>query len=198
LPEYITLSKPTTSFLKEKNSKFYGFAYPVQDKTEIDVILKGLKSEHTEASHHCYAFSLGLNGSDYRYSDDGEPSNSAGSPIYRQILSSNSVNIFVVVVRYYGGKKLGVSGLIDAYGQAAKECLLPEFLITKRPKTWVHIRSKPNFGYKFYQLASQMKWEIYSAIEGDPDLFKVLIDDDNIQEVEKMLKELQYFELSSL
>ena len=106
--------------LKEKGSKFIGFAFPINNEKELKTALEGLKIEHPKATHHCYAFRIGINGENYRANDDGEPSGSAGLPIYNQLLAHNLTNILVVIVRYYGGTKLGVSGLVKAYKESTK------------------------------------------------------------------------------
>ena len=114
--EFRTIKSPVEDILlKEKGSKFLGFAYPVNDEKELKKSLDALKAEHPKATHHCYAYRLGLNGENYRANDDGEPSGSAGLPIYNQLLANELTNILLVVVRYYGGTKLGVSGLVKAY-----------------------------------------------------------------------------------
>jgi uncharacterized YigZ family protein len=120
---YKNISKKSESLLKEKGSKFYAYAFPVNSEEEIINELNILKKEHAQATHICYAYKLGLNQIKYRYNDDGEPSNSAGAPIYGQINSFELTNIFIAVVRYYGGTKLGVGGLIQAYRLAAKEAI---------------------------------------------------------------------------
>lgn len=127
------------TLLKEKGSKFIGFAYPVNNETELKSVLEQLKNEHPKATHHCYAFRLGLNGENYRANDDGEPSGSAGLPIYNQLLANDITNILVVVVRYYGGTKLGVSGLVKAYKESAKLTLDECTIITKELESEVEI-----------------------------------------------------------
>lgn len=110
--------------IKEKNSKFIGFAFPINSQSDVKTILKEIKSKHQNANHLCYAYQLYENAKiHYRYNDDGEPNNSAGLPIYRQIQSFDTTNIIVVVIRYFGGTKLGVSGLINAYKNTAKQTL---------------------------------------------------------------------------
>lgn len=118
-------------FLKEKGSKFIGFAYPVKNESELKLILENLKNQHPKATHHCYAFRLGLMGENYRANDDGEPSGSAGLPIYNQLLANEITNVLIVVVRYYGGTKLGVSGLVKAYKESAKLVLDECNIVTK-------------------------------------------------------------------
>lgn len=105
---------------KEKSSKFFGYAYPVANEDDVKQIIETLKKEHHTARHWCYAYQLGTETITYRANDDGEPSNSAGMPIYGQIQSFSVTNILIVVVRYFGGIKLGVGGLISAYRTTAQ------------------------------------------------------------------------------
>ncbi len=117
--------------LKEKGSKFIGFAFPVNNDVEVKECLEKVRSEHPKATHHCYAFRLGIEGEIYRANDDGEPNGSAGLPIYNQLLANEVTNVLLIVVRYYGGTKLGVSGLVKAYKESAKMTLEEAKIITK-------------------------------------------------------------------
>ena len=125
--------------LKEKGSKFIGFAFPVDSETALKKSLEKVKTEHPKATHHCYAFRLGISGENYRANDDGEPNGSAGLPIYNQLLAHEITNVLVIVVRYYGGTKLGVSGLVKAYKESAKLTLDASEIITKDLETTVTI-----------------------------------------------------------
>ncbi|MDA8594901.1 YigZ family protein [Flavobacteriaceae bacterium] len=120
------------SYFKEKGSKFYGFAFPVKSEEEVKQALETVKKSHYSARHWCYAYRLGVEGKDYRVNDDGEPSNSAGQPIYGQILAKDLTDVLVVVVRYFGGVKLGVGGLIQAYKLSA-QLVLNEAKIIDHP-----------------------------------------------------------------
>ncbi len=121
---YKTIDKPSSEVLfKDKGSKFFGYAFPVNSEEEAIQIITDLKVKHHKARHWCYAYKIGVESESYRVNDDGEPNNSAGQPIYGQILSFEVTNILVVVVRYFGGVKLGVGGLINAYKTAAKLAL---------------------------------------------------------------------------
>jgi len=116
-----TISKPLEeTLLKEKGSKFFGYAFPVETEEMAMGCLEGVKEKHKNARHFCYAYQLGTDQIYFRANDDGEPSNSAGIPIYGQIQSFDLTNVLVVVVRYFGGTKLGVGGLISAYKNSAK------------------------------------------------------------------------------
>ena len=120
LDTYLTLAQPGESLHKVKGSKHFGYAFNVNNEEEIKERLDEIRKLHHAARHHCYAWKLGLDDNHYRANDDGEPSNSAGKPIYGTILSAEITNVLIVVVRYFGGTKLGVGGLIDAYRSAAK------------------------------------------------------------------------------
>lgn len=120
---YQTIASPSEGIYKEKGSKFLAFVFPIFNEEEFKNHLTQLKKDYHDARHHCYAFKLGLTENEYRYSDDGEPNNSAGKPIYGQILSKNLTNVGIVVVRYFGGTKLGVGGLVSAYKEAAADAL---------------------------------------------------------------------------
>jgi uncharacterized YigZ family protein len=129
---YKTITKPSDEVLfKDKNSKFFGYAFPVINENDIKSHIESLKKQHHSARHWCYAYQLGTENIIYRANDDGEPSNSAGQPIYGQIQSFNVTNILIVIVRYFGGVKLGVGGLINAYKTTAKLALEKSNIIEK-------------------------------------------------------------------
>ena len=125
---------------KEKGSKFLGYAYPCKSKIEVKSHLERLRKENPGSVHVCYAYCLGSNKDDYRYSDDGEPSNSAGAPIYGQIKSFDLTNVLVAVVRYYGGTNLGVGGLINAYRTAAKGAFENAKIIEDEDRVEIEVR----------------------------------------------------------
>lgn len=116
---YITISTPGEAIYKEKGSKFLSFAFHIDDEDEADAIRKDLKKKYYDATHVVYAFRIGAEGQQFRAADDGEPSGSSGLPVLNTIKSRNITNVIVLVVRYFGGTKLGIPGLIDAYSQAA-------------------------------------------------------------------------------
>ncbi len=129
---YKTISQPSSEILyKEKNSKFYGYAFPVSNEEEIKTHIEQLRKQHYGAVHYCYAFQIGTQPIYFRANDDGEPSNTAGMPIYGQIQSFGLTNVLVVVVRFFGGIKLGVGGLISAYRIAAQMALDEAEIIEK-------------------------------------------------------------------
>jgi len=131
LDTYLTIAAATIGEYKEKGSKFIAYSYFVETEEAVKEKLDILKKEHFKATHHCYAYRLGTVGKRYRANDDGEPSGTAGRPILGQIDSFSLSNLLVVVVRYYGGTKLGTSGLITAYRTAAQEALLQAEIVEK-------------------------------------------------------------------
>ncbi|PKP12358.1 MAG: YigZ family protein [Bacteroidetes bacterium HGW-Bacteroidetes-3] len=119
------------ALFKEKGSKFIGYVFPIENEEEVKIHIDELKKKHHAARHWCYAWQLGVEEKSYRVNDDGEPNNSAGNPIYGQILSKDITNVLVVVVRYFGGTKLGVGGLITAYKTTAKLILDEATIVDK-------------------------------------------------------------------
>ncbi len=120
---YKTLESPAEGTYREKGSRFIAFGFPVQNEEEIRNILASLRKKYHDARHHCYAYRLGSIGETYRVNDDGEPSGTAGKPIYGQMLSNNLTHVLVVVVRYFGGTLLGTGGLITAYRSATADMI---------------------------------------------------------------------------
>ena len=128
---YYTIEKESQGYFKDKGSKFYAFAFPLQNEDDVKDILTRLKKEHHSARHHCFAWRLGAQEITFRANDDGEPSSTVGKPILGQLQSFNVTNILLIVVRYFGGTLLGVSGLINAYRSAAAEALKNAEIVQK-------------------------------------------------------------------
>lgn len=128
---YKTISSSSKGIYKEKGSKFIALAFPVSSEESVKFQLAALRKEYHDARHHCYAYCLGYDKSAWRVNDDGEPSGSAGKPIFGQIQSKDLTNILIVVVRYFGGIKLGIPGLINAYRTAAKEAIGEASIVTR-------------------------------------------------------------------
>lgn len=120
---FLTFARESEGLYKDRGSKFHFFGFPVQSEEEIKIKLSELKNIYFDASHHCYAWILGKDGTHFRANDDGEPNHSAGDPILGQIRSHQLTNVLIVVVRYFGGTKLGVSGLIQAYKTSAQQAI---------------------------------------------------------------------------
>ena len=135
--------KRSEGFYAEKGSKFIGIALPCSSADGAKELIEAARKEHPKAGHFCYAYRFGLNGDEYRANDDGEPSNSAGAPILGQLQSFELTNVLIIVLRYYGGTKLGVGGLINAYRTGAKEAILAGKIVEREVYEWINI----NFEY---------------------------------------------------
>ena len=159
---YLTIAQPATGNYKNKGSKFFAYAYPVNNEEEIKQHLNYLRKKYFDARHHCYAYRLGADKQTHRANDDGEPTYSAGKPILGQIQSKELTDILIVVVRYFGGTLLGVSGLIEAYKGAAADALNNAIIIEKT----------------------------------DDDIYEILFDFAQMNEVMKIMKEERLKELS--
>lgn len=143
---YKTVVKPSDVVIfKDRGSKFLGYAYPLHREDQVKAFVDNLKKEHHKARHWCYAWQLGSDAIKFRVNDDGEPNNSAGQPIYGQILSKELTNVLVVVVRYFGGTKLGVGGLVNAYKTSAQLALEATQIITRT----IDIHFKLIFEYQY-------------------------------------------------
>lgn len=158
---YLTIAAPTIAETKEKGSRFIAYAYFVQSEEAVKERVDILRKEHFKATHHCYAYRLGTEGKQYRANDDGEPSGTAGRPILGQIDSFGLTNVLIVVVRYYGGTKLGTSGLIAAYKESAKEALQISEIEEKIVESTLEIR----FAYTLLSDVMQfLKAQVISVI----------------------------------
>ena len=148
---YKTIKTPSEGLFKDRGSKFLAYAYPIEHENEIKPLVENLKKEHFKAVHHCYAYRLGLDRSNFRVNDDGEPSGTAGKPILNTLLSQEITNVLVVVVRYFGGTLLGVSGLINAYKSATIEAMAVADIIEKT------VNDVYNVNFEFVQMNDIMK-----------------------------------------
>ena len=167
---YFTIAVPSEGEYKEKGSKFIAFTYFVSDESSIKEKLEQLKKEHFKATHHCYAYRLGIDGKNYRANDDGEPSGTAGRPILGQIDSFGLTNVLIIVVRYYGGTKLGTSGLINAYREAAKNALEKSQKIEKIIESIIEVSISYNQLNEMMQFLKQYEIEIITSIYTDNEI----------------------------
>jgi uncharacterized YigZ family protein len=165
---YYTIEQPSMAEFKDRGSKFFAFAYPAKDIDSCKKVLAQLKKEHGKAVHHCLAYRLGVDGSTFRVSDDGEPAGSAGRPILGQIDSKGLTNVLVVVVRYFGGTLLGIPGLINAY-KTATALALQLSPIIKKP---IEIAYELNFDYhQMNEVMMLVKQYNCSVVEQTAQLF---------------------------
>ncbi|MGE5355981.1 MAG: IMPACT family protein [Deltaproteobacteria bacterium] len=138
--EYKTVKTPVSGIFREKGSKFIAYAFETESEFQFKTTLDAVIKDHFKARHHCFAYLLGPNGNNFRYNDDGEPAGTAGIPIYNQIRSHELYNTGIVVVRYFGGTKLGVPGLINAYKSAAKDAIDNAEIIIKYIEKTIEIQ----------------------------------------------------------
>ncbi len=149
---YRTIAKESEGLYKEKGSRFIALAYPVRTEEEVKRHVADVKKKYYDARHHCYAYILGANKDAYRMNDDGEPSGTAGRPIHGQLLSKDLTDTLIIVIRYFGGIKLGVSGLINAYKTAAKDALDNNTIVEKFVEEDYQLRFPPLSMNKVMQL----------------------------------------------
>ena len=140
---YHTIAAPSQGLYKDKGSKFLAFAFPVESEEQAKAHIEAISKKYFDARHHCYAYAIGYDRATYRSNDDGEPSGTAGKPIYGQLLSADITNVLIVVVRYFGGILLGTSGLITAYRTAARDAIDNAQIIEKT----IDIAYRLHFGY---------------------------------------------------
>lgn len=168
---YFTVAQTGSAEYKDRGSRFTAFVFPVNDMADIKKYLQEIKKEHPKATHHCFAWRLGLDGNQFRVSDDGEPSGSAGRPILQQIDSRGVTNVLVVVVRYFGGTLLGVPGLINAYKSAAALCLQMVPLVQKDRTQQYCIRFDYTQMNEVMRIVKQVRAEV---VKNEPSLFSSL------------------------
>ena len=167
-----TIKATSKSSYKEKGSKFLAFAYPVESEEAIKEKLTELKKKYFDALHHCFAYMLGADKAEFRAFDDGEPNHSAGDPILGQIKFKNLTNVLIVVVRYFGGTKLGVGGLIQAYKTAAEEALNNAIIIEKEVTESILLRYPYEATPEVMRLVKEFGLEISAQEFGDDCSFK--------------------------
>ncbi len=196
-PEFFyTIDRTVTAEFKDRGSKFIAYTYPIQSVDDFKKILDAIKKEHPKATHHCFAYRIGLDNNTYRVSDDGEPSGTAGKPILGQIDSKKLTNILVVVVRYFGGTLLGVPGLINAYRSAASLALQITPIIPKP----IEVLYTLQFDYtQMNEVMMQVKQLNCHVLEKDMNLFCRLvigIPKGRLEEAIYKFKEIRNVEIS--
>ena len=193
--EFFTISNEPEGFYKEKGSKFIARAFHVKTEDEIKDRLEELRKEFYDARHHCYAYIIGLKNQSFRANDDGEPNHSAGDPILGQIRSKNLTNTLVVVIRYFGGTKLGVGGLISAYKIATEEALNLAKIETVYSQTEFSLR----FGYEVTaeveRALGEFDIEYLQKDYTDDCFFKSLLKDEDVPRLAKKLELTRQIEL---
>lgn len=191
MAEYFSIEPVENILYKDKGSKFIGYAYPVKDEAAVKEKLECIRQEHPKATHHCYAYRLGLDKNNYRTNDDGEPNGTAGKPMLGQIDSIGITNTLVVVVRYFGGTKLGVSGLIDAYKETARETLAVATIITYKILDYYRIRCTYEQVQRVYHIVHQVQAQIISQELDILCAFEIAVTEEQRTMLEKKLTEEQ-------
>ena len=188
---YTTIERPSNAEFKDRGSKFIGFAFPIETADDFKKELQGLKKEHPKAVHHCFAYRIGTDRNNFRSSDDGEPSGSAGKPILGQIDSKGITNVAIIVVRYWGGTMLGVPGLINAYKMAAALALQ----VTPVVERQIEVNYSIEFDYTMMnEVMMVMKQFNCNILSNEMQLFcniKAGIPKNRMDEVLYRLKDLQ-------
>ena len=189
---YLTLSKASVEGVyKEKGSKFLAYAYPLTDPDRADDLVQLLKKTHPKARHWCYAWQTGVENPAFRYNDDGEPNNSAGKPIYGQIQSFGLTNVLIVVVRYFGGTKLGVGGLIVAYRSAARLALENAVIVEKILTEELHLRFEYANLEKVMRLIKDNSLDMLSQEMELDCFFKISVRKNNVEQIVKLFEGLR-------
>ncbi|MGH2553661.1 MAG: IMPACT family protein [Chitinophagaceae bacterium] len=194
---YHTIEKPSVAEFKDRGSRFIAYAFPIIDVNEFKEKRAAIKKEHPKASHYCFAYRLGLDANNFRVSDDGEPSGTAGRPILGQIDSNKLTNVLIIVVRYFGGTLLGVPGLINAY-KSASLLALQAALFVQKP---VLIYYRLQFDYtQMNEVMKMVKQFDCVVLKQDMQLFCVLeigVPKKKLEEVLEKLKDLRGVEVEN-
>lgn len=190
---FFTVSSTSEGIYKDRSSKFYYFSFPVKSEDDIKIHLADLRKKYFDARHHCFAWMLGKNGEQFRANDDGEPNHSAGDPILGQIRSNNLTNILIVVVRYFGGTKLGMSGLIQAYKTSAALAIEENEIIEEQVKTSISIHftypvmndvMKLIKTYELKILSQEMTLDCHMVLEFRKGLEEIIVN--SLEEIESL------------
>jgi uncharacterized YigZ family protein len=195
---YRTIEKPSTAEHKDRGSRFIAYAFPITDINEFKQRLAEIKKEHPKATHHCFAYRIGLDGTNFRSNDDGEPSGSAGKPILGQIDSRQLTNVLVIVVRYFGGTQLGVPGLINAY-KTATALVLQVTPVVQKP---VLVNYRLQFDYtQMNEVMRLVKQFDCVVLKQETQLFCILeigIPKSRVDEILFKIKDIRRVEISKL
>jgi uncharacterized YigZ family protein len=176
-----TIINPTEGLYKEQSSIFYAFAYPIQNEIQVKEILKAYRKKYYDATHICYAYRLGTTTINEKSADAGEPAHTAGTPILNQIKSASLSNILILVVRYYGGTKLGKSGLIEAYKSAAQACIIKTKKTSITDKKIIQLKCQENVVGELMRILNQEKLPILATDYTDQLLITIEIESNKLE-----------------
>jgi uncharacterized YigZ family protein len=195
---YYTIEKPATAEFKDRGSTFVAHAFPLASKDDFKTLLNSVKSEHPKATHYCFAYRIGLDGTNFRVADDGEPSGTAGRPILGQIDSKGLINILIIVVRYFGGSLLGVPGLINAYKMATLLVLQLTPVIQKQVEINYHLQFDYTMMNDIMMIVKQYNCTVHSQ---EMQLFCIMyigIPKNRMEEVLYRLKDIRGVQMEKL
>ena len=196
---YKTLESASEETLfKEKGSKFFGYGFPVSTEEGVKEILIEIKKKHHSARHWCYAWKLGVDPGRFRVNDDGEPSNSAGQPIYGQILASDTTDVLIVVVRYFGGVKLGVGGLIRAYKASAQLTFEVSSIVEKTIEEKLQLVFEYQFMNKVMRIVKQKRLTIFSQEMTSNCTMILTIKKSEIMTIKTMFETLHFLKVKNI
>ncbi len=191
MKSYFTIQPVENILYKDKASKFIGFAYPIKNEIESKEKLDQLKITHPKATHHCFAYRLGLDKNNHRINDDGEPNGTAGKQILGQIDSFGITNCVIVIVRYFGGTKLGVSGLIDAYKECAKQTLEATIITEQKILDYYELKCTYETINKIYQIINNQKASLINQELDNQSSFVISVEQDKSSMLESKLRDEQ-------
>ena len=186
---YFEIEQNKEASLRERGSKFIAYSFLVSNELEVKKYLQELKSKYPDATHHCYAFVLGQGGQAQRANDDGEPSNSAGRPILRAILSQQLTNVLVVVVRYFGGTLLGIPGLIESYGASANMVLVESGKVEKMMEESFSMCTDFQHEQEIHRILNQFQVRIIDREYTDKVKYTIAIRKNQVPHFEKLAKD---------
>ena len=194
---FLTIAEESQAQIKERSSQFIGIAMPMDKEEDLKANVQRIQNDYPNASHYCFAYRIYTEqGIRERASDDGEPFNSSGPPILRSIESKNLLQVLVIVVRYYGGKKLGVSGLKEAYGLAALEALVVAKVVEVKPTFRMWLRSKNELeNYKVYELIDKYKLKLIEAPTTSKGYFLCAAEEEDRNKMEELSKNAYTFDI---
>lgn len=193
---YKTIAEASNeTLIKERGSKFFGYVFPISTEQEVKSFLAAVKKQHPAARHWCYAWKLGVEKDRYCVNDDGEPNNSAGRPIYGQILSYDLTNVLIVVVRYFGGVKLGIGGLVKAYKESAQLSLQHAFIVQKYLEQTLCLEFDYQYMSKVMRLLKQRKLAISKQILLENCALEISVKNSQYNSVKKELQTVPFLKV---
>ena len=196
---YKTIAKPSEGFYRDRGSKFYAYMRTIKSVEDVRVYLEEISNLHPKARHICYAYRLESDGSDFRINDDGEPSGSAGRPIFNELLSSEITFVLAAVVRYFGGTKLGIPGLIAAYKGATKEAINGVQIIKVVPKVHLHIDYRIQDMGKLYDLLKRQGVHIEDSLfDPSPKIVAIVPEHSSFEDRRRILAEFHGYSIDDI